>query len=101
MIRFKTYYNKLNEVSNYNGILMKVIDDFKKNVRNIYPNGTYKIDFTDKNYPGLKDITVILNNELEESYVKIGENTSHYCFLAKESHVLQLVDEFCPLQSLI
>ena len=78
MERFKTYYKKLNEVSNYNGILSIVIDDFKKHVKDIFPNGTYKIDFTKYNYPELKDITVVLNNKLDGSYIKIKHDDGHF-----------------------
>ena len=68
MERFKSYYRKLNEVSNYKGLLNRIVDDFEQHLDDIYPNGFYKIDLSKEHDKRLKDITVILSKEIKFSF---------------------------------
>lgn len=92
MERFKTYYRKLNEVSNYNGLLQYVVDDFRKGIENIFPNGIYKVDLSYMNNPKLKDITIVLNDKLDTGSVNIDPknlnnyNDGHYTIYVATGH---------------
>jgi hypothetical protein len=68
MERFKSYYRKLNEVSNYKGLLGRIVYDFEQHIDEIYPNGYYKIDLSNEHDKRLKDITVILHNTFKYSF---------------------------------